>query len=408
MIESCRSMASVEHQKTAPRRDEDEGVGSELFRGRLLVLAATLTGMLSCLPLWLNTRDYPVVPLAPWWPQLSPTGGMVFLVLLFGALIGAVWRYRAATLCFLAGSLFLYCGDQNRGQPWFYLYWVLLFFLLAKEKTALAAARCVVALVYLWAGVQKLNATFFAVMPNWFAGPAQDWGLPEFMVAGLRSAIWVTPFLEVFIGVGVWFSRTRLWAVGTALLMHGASLLFLGPLGHNVNVVVWPWNLAMAALVWVLFGGESNSGWRETFRILRLTPVVAAGLAVFALLPALSYSGRWDSYFSFALYSANLARADVYLTESFRDQLPEKRRRFVSAVENPDPNFQKPFVFEHLKWGAEVLGVPPISEPRAFAVMFREFSAAAKGAEDCHMIVGTREGRALLIVPGAPPQVISP
>lgn len=52
--------------------------------------------------------------------------------------------------------------------------------------------------------------------------------------------------------------------------------------------------------------------------------------------------------------------------------------------------------------------MPPISEPRAFAVMFREFSAAAKGAEDCHMIVGTRDGRAILIVPGAASQVISP
>lgn len=401
-------MASVENQKTASRRNEGEDVGSELFRVRLLVLAATLTGMLSCLPLWLNTRDYPVVPIASWWPQLPPSAGMVFLGLLFIMLVGAMWRYRAATLGFLAGSLFLYFGDQNRGQPWFYLYWVLLGFLLAKEKTALASARCVVALVYLWAGVQKLNATFFAVMPNWFASPAQDWGLPEFMVAGLRGAIWLTPFLEIFIGVGVWFSRTRRWAVGMALLMHGASLLFLGPLGHNVNVVVWPWNLAMAALVWVLFGGRSNSDRRETFRTLRLAPVVAVGLAVFALLPVLSYSGRWDSYFSFSLYSANLARADVYLTESFRDRLPPERRRFVSAVENPDPNFQKPFVFEHLKWGAEVLGVPPISEPRAFAVMFQEFSEAAKGAEDCHMIVGTRDGRAILFVPGAAPQVISP
>jgi hypothetical protein len=401
-------MASVENQKTALRRDEAEGEGIELFRIRLLVLAATLTGMLSCLPLWLNTRDYPVVPMAPWWPQLPPAAGIVFLVLLFGALIGAVWRYRVAVVCFLAGSLFLYWGDQNRGQPWFYLYWVLLGFLLAKERTALAAARSVVALVYLWAGVQKLNATFFAVMPNWFASPAREWGLPEPVMTVFQGAIWLTPFLEIFIGVGVWFSRTRRWAVGTALLLHGASLLFLGPLGHNVNVVVWPWNLAMAALVWELFAGNTISVWRETYRALRPAPVVATGLAVFALLPGLSYSGRWDSYFSFALYSANLARADVYLTESFRDQLPEARRRFVSAVENPDPNFQKPFVFEHLKWGAEVLGVPPISEPRAFAVMFREFSGAAKGAEDCHMIMGTRDGRAILVVPGAAPQVISP
>jgi hypothetical protein len=401
-------MASVENQKTAARRDADESSGRELFRVRLVVLVATVTGMLACLPLWLNTREYPVVPIAAWWPQLPPAAGIGFLVLLFGALVMAVWRYRVAGWCFLAGSLFLYCGDQNRGQPWFYLYWVLLLLLLAKEKPALAGARVAVAVVYVWAGVQKLNATFFAVMPTWFVSPAADWGLPEFAVAGLRGAVGLTPFIEIFIGVGVWFSTLRWWAVGTAFLVHGVSLLFLGPLGHNVNLVVWPWNLAMAALVGVLFTGKLFPAGRETWRALRSAPVVVAGLVAFAGLPGLSYIGRWDSYFSFALYSANLARADVYLTETFRSQLPEARRRFVSVVENPDPNFQKPFVFEHLKWGAEVLGVPPISEPRAFAVMFREVSMAARGAEDCHMIVGARDGRAYLFVPHAPPQVISP
>jgi len=34
------------------------------------------------------------------------------------------------------------------------------------------------------------------------------------------------------------------------------------------------------------------------------------------LLPILSYFGWWDSYFSFALYSANVPRADLYVTQS--------------------------------------------------------------------------------------------
>lgn len=134
MVESCRSMIPVAHQKSAVPLAAPAGAGRELFRIRVIVLLATLTGMLACLPLWLNTRDYPLVPISSWWPQLPPGAGLGLLILLLLALVGAVLRYRLGAGIFLAGALFLYCGDQNRGQPWFYLYWGLLLVLLAPEK----------------------------------------------------------------------------------------------------------------------------------------------------------------------------------------------------------------------------------------------------------------------------------
>jgi uncharacterized membrane protein YphA (DoxX/SURF4 family) len=287
-----------------------------------------------------------------------------------------------------------------------YLYWVMLLLNLLPERTALAACRAALALVYIWAGIQKLNGTYFRVMPDWFVQPAVDWGLPHGVVAGLRACVSLTPLLEIFIGAGVWLPRMRRFAIATAVVLHGATLVFLGPLGYNLNLVVWPWNVAMMALLIILFGAKECASLPQTLRELRRSLSGALVVGLFGLLPVLSFFGWWDSYFSFALYSANLSRADLYVTESFRDRLPARLQTYVHPVENFNPAFQLPFVFEHQRWGAAELRVPPLPEPRAYAVMFRRMAAYATNEGDCRMIVETRGGRILLYRPGASNPVI--
>src|SRR5436309_2677797 len=92
---------------------------------RVLLLACLITLGLSA-PLWLNSRAYPVLPVAEWFPILGRpwdrcvfAGSLVFLVLAF-------WKHGWGVAGFLLISLFLALQDQNRWQPWFYLYWVML------------------------------------------------------------------------------------------------------------------------------------------------------------------------------------------------------------------------------------------------------------------------------------------
>jgi len=289
------------------------------------------------------------------------------------------------------------------------MYWVMLLLNLLPERIALAACRVVLSLVYLWAGIQKLNGTFFRVMPDWFVQPAIGWGWPHTVVAGLRAGVMMTPFLEIFIGAGVWFTKMRRFALGAAVVLHGASLMLLGPLGHNINLVVWPWNIAMMALLLVLFGAKACASLPDTWRELRQSWSGALVVGLCGLLPVLSFFGWWDSYFSFALYSANVSRADVYVTASFRDHLPARLQTYVDPVENFNPAFQLPYVFEHPRWGAAEMHAPPLPEPRAFAIMFRHLAAYATNESDCWMIVETRGGKHLLYRPGeASPVVLKP
>jgi hypothetical protein len=373
---------------------------------RAILLGATLLGMLCCIPLWLATREYPLVPIFASWPVLPAAFGPLLLGVTLLSLLAAIKKFRPATVFFLLAILYLYGCDQNRGQPWLYLYWVMLLLNLLPERTALAACRVALSLLYLWAGIQKLNTTFFTAIPAWFIQPATDWGLPGALIAGLRAGVWLTPFFEIFIGTGIWFPKTRWPAIAIAAVLHIAALVFLGPFGHNVNLVVWPWNLAMVALLIVLFGGKESATLPQTLRELRRSVCGTVIVGLFGLLPTLSFFGGWDSYFSFALYSGNLAKADLYVTQEFCDRLPPRLQTYVHPVENFNPAFQLPFVFEHPHWAADQLGVPPLPEPRGYAVMFHYLAARAMNDGGCRMIVETRGGKILLYRPGDPNPVI--
>jgi len=321
---------------------------------RATLLAATFLGLIASAPVWTNTRTFPLLPIVAGFPVLPPPGDLCLYALMLGTLVGALWFYRTAVIVFLVASFFAYCGDQNRGQPWLYMYWVMMLLSLFPAPTAAAACRGAIAILYIWGGIQKINMRFFAVTPEWFVVPAADWHLPTAAIGLLKLGVQAAPFLEITIGLLLWFPRLRQFAFAATLLVHLTALLFLGPLGHNYNWVVWPWNLAMIALVFGLFArgklfatpapaeiaapkskpddraktpvklfpASDRFSLRPTFAELRRSRLALVIVALYGLLPILSYSGRWDSYFSFALYSENLAVANIFVTENFRDRLP--------------------------------------------------------------------------------------
>jgi uncharacterized membrane protein YphA (DoxX/SURF4 family) len=310
---------------------------------RLILLGATFSGMLCCIPLWLNTREYPLVPLLPSWLILPSSYGPLLLGLVLASLVAAIWFFRPAVLFFLMASLYLYGCDQNREQPWFYMYWVMLLLNLLPEPTALAACRVAFSFVYFWAGIQKLNGAFFHNIPAWFIQPGVDWGLPNAMIMVIEICVLLTPFLEIFIAAGLWFGKTRPFAITIAIMLHVAALLFLGPIGRDINRIIWPWNIAMIALLIVLFVNHERGSPVQTLRELRRSWSSLVVIGIYALLPILSLFGLWDSYLSFALYSFNLARAEVYVSQSFLTRLPPNLRTYIYPVKHFNPAFQLPY-----------------------------------------------------------------
>ncbi len=333
--------------------------------------------------LWVSTRAYPLVPVSGRLPRIPyPVDVVAFGALwaLLG-LIALAGAFAPGLLAFvaLAGALSLW--DQSRWQPWFYQYVIMLAALGLHPWTgaALDTCRAIVAATYLWSGFQKVNTSFARVTFPWLVAP-----MTERLPVGLaRTVAWSGPAValgEAAIGVGLLVEPLRDVAVVAAVLMHATILLCLGPLGHRVNTVVWPWNVAMAAFVLVLF-------WRapdvSTSRILSVDPGVFHALVVllFGLLPALSFVNCWDSYLSAALYSANLKSGVIYLTEAGRAALPVAVERYV------EPGADGRLELSLSRWSSGETNVPVYPEVRVFKALARE---VCRHAGDVELVVRYR------------------
>jgi hypothetical protein len=372
---------------------------------RATLLVACLLGMIISTPLWLNARVFPLLPVSRSLPILPAPLDKCFFATMLLALVLAAWRYRPAIIYFLAASLLAFFTDQNRGQPWCYLYWVLLLLTLLPEPTSLAACRLAFSVSYIWGGFQKLQPAFFNRVPDWFVAPATTrWHLPAEFVEILRGAVALAPFAELFIGIGLWWPKLRPAALVAVALLHCSALLFLGPLGYNYDQVIWPWNVAMIAIAFVLFSQsplvepgpapDSNAlSFSQNFAQLRRSKPATAILALFSFLPLLSFAGMWDSYFSFTLYAENQAKADIFVTQAFVNRLPPALRAHVHPLRQAfDPHLQGPFVFDFQSWGFKELRVPPILEPRNYQRIFHYLARYSREPEDLRMIVNPRSG----------------
>ena len=367
---------------------------SRTRRLRLTLVIACLLTMLASAPVWMNARLYPALPVAEWFPVLaSPWDKLVFGATL-GALVLALRFYRAGVIGFLVLSIFLALADQARWQPWFYMYWVMLLLALAEERAALAGGRFALAAVYVWSGLQKCNPDFFKLVAPWFVKPAAAW-LPSFAATALEWAVATAPAIEVFIGLGLWFALTRRTAILAVFLVHLSALIFLGPLGHKHNWIVWPWNLVMPALVLILFPAAQRQFY-EAWTGLRRCRRSLAVIALFSLLPILSFFGKWDSYLSFSLYTWRLTKADVFITASLRERLPPALQEFIVATPAPyNEQLQGPYVVLVELWADKILRVPPLPEARNYRNVARYLASFAADPNEVRLVLIPRVGRVL-------------
>jgi hypothetical protein len=347
-----------------------------------VVAAAFAAGLFLAPRLFLATRTYPRVPVLDGWPPLSaPFDALVvgaLLVVLCGVALASRPRWWAAGAAVLA--LILAADDQSRWQPWFYQYGFMLAALAVARDTddTLGAWRAVLVGLYLWSGIQKLNATFMTNIFPWLVEPLTG-VLPVGLQRLLLSGWMVVPVMEIVVAVGLLVPRLRNAAVVVAIAIHVVVLGLLGPFAHAANVAVWPWNAAMAALVALLFW---NGGVPAAHILVpRRLGAQAAALAFFGILPALSFFGRWDAYLSGALYSGNVKVAALSVTDSVIARLPDVARRHVTR------NRAGANVLDVWEWSMDELAVPSYPEDRVFRAVALNVCRLAGDPADVVLVV---------------------
>jgi hypothetical protein len=354
------------------------------LRWARLVLAAALgAGLLLAPRLFLATRVYPRVPALDGWPRLAFPIDVLVVVALLVALGGVAlmprprWWAAAATVL----ALVLAADDQSRWQPWFFQYVAMLaaLWLGRDDGDTLAAWRVVLIGLYFWSGIQKLNGTFMSHLFPWLVEPLTG-ALPSGLQRLLLDGWMLVPAMEIGVAVGLLAPPLRRVAVVGAIGTHVVILGLLGPLAHATNVVVWPWNAAMAALVALLFWSGDHAGPARVL-VPRRLGAHAAALILFGVLPALGLAGRWDAYLSGALYSGNLKAAALVLSDGVVARLPDPARRHVAR------NRMGANVLDVWEWSMGELAVPSYPEDRVFRAVARDVCRHAVEPADVVLVV---------------------
>ncbi len=242
---------------------------------------------------------------------------------------------------------------------------------------ALNACRLIVVFTYLWSGLQKFNAAFVReTLPDL----AADWGhrLPYAIKLLPAWLALIVPVAEIVIALGLISSRYRKLAVWLAVTTHSAVLLLL--VSSAENIVVWPWNVAMASWVVILFWKARQTGAQEF--LLPKGLVHGLLLLLLGVLPLFSFFGLWDSYLSSALYSGNTEQAVILVS-------PSDLGRFPTLTPYIWQN-TRPFFLDINRWSYGELNVPVCPERRVFRQVAQSVCLFAEDAPDVKLMIKGR------------------
>ncbi|MAR11216.1 MAG: hypothetical protein CL681_14820 [Blastopirellula sp.] len=335
--------------------------------------ASCLALMVVTWKLWTPQTVFPQVPLLAIGLYLPAWLDWLACTVAVGSLVGllVLRSRRGVTVAgglFSAAMLLLVLADQHRLQPWAYQSMILaVVFATCSAADGLRWLRMLVISIYIFSAIGKFDYEFLHTLGQQFlstlAGlchlPDQFWS-PTFRLA--LAALF--PLGELLIGLGLSWRRTRRFAVGVAVAMHGLLLLVLGPWGLNHQAGVLLWNVFFVFQAVLLFwpirppaadASEAALPPRTRWSLLGKCVVSAA-----VILPCFEWFDRYDHWLAWGLYSPRNSRVLCFLDEQLADQLPEPLRQHLQVS-------QEDLAILRLRiddWSLETLGCPIYPQDR--------------------------------------------
>lgn len=334
---------------------------------KLITLLGLLASVLLSSNLWGGMRYFPKVSVFQDYQTLLAPFDYAYLILLVCLIIISIFsQSKIPLLLIVLFSIFLCIDDQNRLQPWFFDYTLILFVLFFFKQrvdepnnytSIFITIQILVASIYIFSGLQKLNSHFVDETLTWIIKPLQD-SISErqnHLILKLGHAI---PYIESIIGIGLLIKPLRYIMVPLVVMMHVIILIFIGPLGNDYNAVVWPWNIVMIILNLLLFGNVKAERFFDAtylFKNIYFYTIVVLML----VLPIFSFKNKYDSYLSSSLYSGNTNNCVLILSDKAYKKLPYYIKNFVTR----DTDYNILYI---KKWAQTELSVPCVPEYRIF------------------------------------------
>lgn len=136
----------------------------------------------------------------------------------------------------------------------------------------------------------------------------------------------IAPIFEAYIGIMLLVKKYRKLGIYCAAFMHIFALINLGPLGHNWNHIVWPWNFSMMLMVFIVFT-KNEKDFREFFKKDFL---IITSFLLFFIIPVLNFKGLYDNHLSFSLYSGIKPTSSIKLDDKEFKKLPKEISNFYN------------------------------------------------------------------------------
>lgn len=274
-----------------------------------LAALGLLAGMALSWPLWnTDAREcFPVVALwgGPNWKSpavLLYTGIWPALAVSVIAAVTLLFPgKRGLTVSLAAVLLFLGLSDINRLQPWVWFYLLLFIagFIGKKESVKVESMRWVLAGVYFWGGFNKLTPYFVEDNFPWFceAFPIIK-NLGQYPLAG-----YVVAAMEMSLAAGILLPKWRPYFRRVIPVFHATIVIFLWKL--DWNMVVIPWNVAMAGMAWLLCSAQASPKEMVDTAVLPRKPLLMPGIAgwLACFSPLLHLFGLWPHPLSWQMYT---------------------------------------------------------------------------------------------------------
>ncbi len=331
------------------------------------ILIGLLVSVLLSINLWAGQRWFPKTSLLVNFSGVpAPYDYFNLITLLTLIFLSLISYSKTPIVLLIIFSIYLCIDDQNRLQPWFFNYiLILIVFLFYKQRvdepnnytTVFISIQVLVALVYIYSGLQKINSHFITDTFTWFISP-----LSEILNQRQMSIILLfgkfVPYVEIAIGLGLLIKPTRYIILPAVILMHLFILIMIGPFGNSYNYVVWPWNLIMIVLNLLLFAYVKQE---RFFDIAILFKGLCFYIVITLMLvfPFFSFQNKYDSYLSSSLYSGNTHNCTLILSDNAYKKLPYYLKNFVSTNTNYN-------ILNIKKWAITELHAPCVPEYRVF------------------------------------------
>jgi hypothetical protein len=321
-----------------------------------------------CWRIWTTDRLLPTAPLFEFFdhiPVVTHTILFTLSILLLLLLFFRNNKYLIITLIIV--EIFSCLLDQNRIAPWEYMYlFILLVYVININNPEIIPASIGLILfsTYLYASICKFNQGYLHIV--W-----DDMILRHFLKIPVSfiAQKWVhysgylaTGIFELLPGIGLLFAKTQLRSSLVLIVMHLFILLIFNPFGFIGYRILWPWNISMILLLYYVFI-HKNEG-------TRIFPLVTTGwnklvLICWIILPAFSFWGYWDKNLSSNLFSANVPKMIICVTDTSKCK-PLQRFCSKGDVVNTCHGLAK---IDIQTWAIGETGVPAYLEIRAYKIM---------------------------------------